>query len=219
MIWYDCSYFVNLVCVCWGSGVGGWSVIEKIYLEICFWNWWPLIYASLKYTAGKKLSIFDCVTYFSRTFDLNKIVYSHKNIHLHVFHLQKPAKQISAYTDDLRTAWQIRVLWNCQKLTKNVMRLWYFSFSVNSFFKAHAQPSSWDRCLMFGWTFVCFHFPCVRTAKVLVRLCGCAGSPEPSVVAYVKSAIISWAGSIYSKTENVSGLNLNSGDNFYAKTQ
>ena len=36
---------------------------------------------------------------------------------------------------------------------------------------------------------------CVRTAKALVRLRGCAGSPEPSLVAYVISAITSWAGS------------------------
>ena len=39
--------------------------------------------------------------------------------------------------------------------------------------------------------------PCVRTAKALVRLRGCAGSPEPSLVAYVISTIISWAGSNY----------------------
>ena len=36
---------------------------------------------------------------------------------------------------------------------------------------------------------------CVRTAKALVRLRGCAGSPEPSLVAYVISTIISCAGS------------------------
>ena len=35
----------------------------------------------------------------------------------------------------------------------------------------------------------------MRTAKALVRLRGCAGSPEPSLVAYVISTIISWAGS------------------------
>ena len=34
------------------------------------------------------------------------------------------------------------------------MRLWYFSSSVNSFFKRAyaAQPSSGARCLIFGWT-------------------------------------------------------------------
>ena len=36
---------------------------------------------------------------------------------------------------------------------------------------------------------------CVRIAKAVARLCGCAGSPEPSLVAYVMSTIISWAGS------------------------
>ena len=60
----------------------------------------------------------------------------------------------------------------------------------------HAQPSSWARCLIFGRPFVYFHTSCVRTAKALVRLRGCAGSPEPSLVACVISAIISWAGSI-----------------------
>ena len=33
-----------------------------------------------------------------------------------------------------------------------------------------------------------------RTAKALARLPGCAGSPEPSLVAYVKSIIMSRAG-------------------------
>ena len=45
--------------------------------------------------------------------------------------------------------------------------------------------------------FVYFHTLCVRTAKALVRLCRCAGSPEPSLVAYVISTIISWAGSFW----------------------
>ena len=40
--------------------------------------------------------------------------------------------------------------------------------------------------------FVYFHTSCVRTAKALR---GCAGSPEPSLVAYLTSTIISWAGS------------------------
>ena len=43
--------------------------------------------------------------------------------------------------------------------------------------------------------FVYFHTSCVRTAKALASLHGCAGSPEPSLVAYVISTIISWAGS------------------------
>ena len=43
--------------------------------------------------------------------------------------------------------------------------------------------------------FVYFHTLCVRTAKALARLRGHAGSPERSLVAYVISTIISWAGS------------------------
>ena len=46
------------------------------------------------------------------------------------------------------------------------------------------MPSSGTRCLIFGWS-----------AKALVRLRGCAGSPEPSLITYVISTIFSWAGS------------------------
>ena len=49
--------------------------------------------------------------------------------------------------------------------------------------------------------FVYFHTVCVRTAKALARLRGCAGSPEPSLVAYVISTIISWAVSFYKKAK------------------
>ena len=45
--------------------------------------------------------------------------------------------------------------------------------------------------------FVYFHILRERITKALVRLCGCAGSPEPSLVAYVISTITSWAGSYY----------------------
>ena len=44
--------------------------------------------------------------------------------------------------------------------------------------------------------FVYFHTSCVRTANALARLHGCAGLPDPSLVAYVISTIISWDGSI-----------------------
>ena len=44
--------------------------------------------------------------------------------------------------------------------------------------------------------FFYFHTSCVQTAKALARLRRCAGSSESSLVAYVISAIISWAGSI-----------------------
>ena len=45
------------------------------------------------------------------------------------------------------------------------------------------------------WPFFYFHSSCVRTVKAQARLHGCAGSPEPSLVAYTISTIISWAGS------------------------
>ena len=40
-------------------------------------------------------------------------------------------------------------------------------------------------------SFVYFHTLCVRTATALARLRECADSPEPSLVAYVISTIIS----------------------------
>ena len=46
--------------------------------------------------------------------------------------------------------------------------------------------------------FVYFHISCLRTAKAVARLRGCAGSPEPSLVAYVISTITSWFGSFIS---------------------
>ena len=45
--------------------------------------------------------------------------------------------------------------------------------------------------------FVYFHSSCVRTVKALARLHGCTDSPEPSLVAYAISIIISWACSFF----------------------
>ena len=58
------------------------------------------------------------------------------------------------------------------------------------------HPVGLDAWFLVG-LFVYFHTSCVQTAKALVRLRGCAGSPEPSLFAYVISTIISWAGSNY----------------------
>ena len=44
-------------------------------------------------------------------------------------------------------------------------------------------------------SFVYFHKSCVRTAKALVRLSGCAVSPEPSLFTCAISTKISWADS------------------------
>ena len=49
------------------------------------------------------------------------------------------------------------------------------------------------------WFFVYFHTSCVRSAKALARLREFAGSPELSLIAYVISTIISWAGSFIVK--------------------
>ena len=70
------------------------------------------------------------------------------------------------------------------------------SSSVNSFSKRACAAIQWGLDVWyFIGPFVYFHISCVRTAKALARLRGCAGSPEPSLVAYVISTIISWAGS------------------------
>ena len=45
------------------------------------------------------------------------------------------------------------------------------------------------------WPFIYFHTSCVRTAKALAKMHGCAGSPEPLLVTYAIRIIISWAGS------------------------
>ena len=45
--------------------------------------------------------------------------------------------------------------------------------------------------------FVYFHALCVRTAKAVVRLRGCAGSPEPSLVAYVINLYDNLMSSVY----------------------
>ena len=57
-----------------------------------------------------------------------------------------------------------------------------------------SHPVGLDVCFFVG-PFVYFRTSCVRTTKVLARVCRCAGSPEPSLVAYLISTIISWAGS------------------------
>ena len=60
--------------------------------------------------------------------------------------------------------------------------------------RMRSHPVELDVCFLVG-PFVYFHTLSVRTAKALMRPCGCAGSPELSLVAYMISTIISWADS------------------------
>ena len=60
--------------------------------------------------------------------------------------------------------------------------------------RMRSYPVGLDLWFLVG-PFLYFHSSCVRTAKALVRLRGYAGSPEPSLVAYVISTKISWTGS------------------------
>ena len=81
------------------------------------------------------------------------------------------------------SVWKFRIITVLQNHKPHRHEIWYFSTSVNSFFKRACGT----RCLII----IYFHTSCVRTAKALARLCGCAGSPELSLVAYVMSTIIS----------------------------
>ena len=60
--------------------------------------------------------------------------------------------------------------------------------------RMRSHPVGLDVWFLVG-PFIYFHTWYVRTAKAVARPCGCAGSPEPSLVAYVISTMISWAGS------------------------
>ena len=57
-----------------------------------------------------------------------------------------------------------------------------------------SHPVGLDAWLLIG-PFVYFHTLCVWSVKALARPRGCAGSPEPLLVACVINTIISWAGS------------------------
>ena len=74
----------------------------------------------------------------------------------------------------------------------------------------HAQPSSGVDVWFLVGPFICFNTSCVRTAKALARLCGCAGSPEHLLVAYVISTIISWAGSFVHFSQHCSSSYIHS---------
>ena len=78
--------------------------------------------------------------------------------------------------------------------------LWdYGTLSLQTCMLSH--PVGLDVWFLVG-LFIYFHTSCVRTAKARVRLRRCAGSPEPSLVAYVISTIISWAGSNIAMTNS-----------------
>ena len=60
--------------------------------------------------------------------------------------------------------------------------------------RMRSHPVGLDVWFLVG-PFIYFHTSCVQTEKALARLRRCAGSPEPSLLAYVISTMISWAGS------------------------
>ena len=56
--------------------------------------------------------------------------------------------------------------------------------------RMRSHPAGLDVWFLVG-SFFYFHTSCVQSAKALVSLHGCTGSPEPSLVTYVISTIIS----------------------------
>ena len=83
----------------------------------------------------------------------------------------------------------------------HLMRLWYVfvlhKLIVQTCMRSH--PVELDIWFLVG-PFIYFHTSCVQTGKALARLRECAGLPEPSLVTYAISTIISWAGSIGKNT-------------------
>ena len=59
---------------------------------------------------------------------------------------------------------------------------------------AHAQPFRGARDLVFCLRFLLTHCLYERAAEVLARLRGCAGSPEPSLLAYAIRTKFAWRG-------------------------
>ena len=56
------------------------------------------------------------------------------------------------------------------------------------------------------WRFLLTHCLYERAAEVLARLRGCAGSPEPSLLAYAISTKFAWRGPIQQYSLQVSGI-------------
>ena len=75
----------------------------------------------------------------------------------------------------------------------HLMRLWHFLSSVLIQTRMRRHSVGLDVWFLVG-SFVYFHTSCVRTAKAVARLRGCTRLSEPSLVAYVISIMISWAG-------------------------
>ena len=68
-----------------------------------------------------------------------------------------------------------------------------------------SHPVAPDVIFLVG-PFVYFHTLCVQTAKALVRLRRCTGSPEPLLVTYMVRTIISWGGSNHERVSRKSAV-------------
>ena len=108
----------------------------------------------------------------------------------HHNHIQGPMLYTDIY---LPVCWSVQRLINCLYQMSQLMALFVLRKLILQT-RMCRHPVGLDAWFLVG-PFVYFDTLCVRTAKALARLRGCAGSPEPSLVAYAISTIISWAGS------------------------
>ena len=103
---------------------------------------------------------------------------------LHVYANNKGADQ-PVHPHSLISAFVVRCLRSIIEPCHEIMVLFLLC-------KLILQTCMHSHPMRLGVTFlVYFHTSCVRTSKAQARLCECAGSPEPSLVAYVISTIIS----------------------------
>ena len=93
------------------------------------------------------------------------------------------------------------ILWSTNEPAHDIMALFVLRKLILQT-RMRSHPVGLGAWFLVG-SFVYFHTLCMRSAKALARLRECAGSPEPSLVAYVISTIISWAGSKYLTTRQI----------------
>ena len=99
-----------------------------------------------------------------------------------------------AYLLHYQFLWHVRVELKNKEPSHEIMVLFILPKLILQI-RMRSHPVGLDVWFFVG-PFVNVLTSCMQTAKALARLRGCAGSPEPSLVAYVISTIISWASSI-----------------------
>ena len=87
------------------------------------WTFWWQLYCVYVFLCSIYVMFASCIVVAKRCYMLTLPIkidwlidwiwtkFNNAYTNVHLFHFLKPVKQISAYTDGVRTAWQIRVLW------------------------------------------------------------------------------------------------------------